>query len=199
MKLLSTAYFPSIAYFSILVKEEKVFLEKHENFIKQSHRNRCTIATPQGRLQLSIPLVQEGNKIITAHKKISYTENWQLKHWRAIESAYNKSAYFEYFEEEIKKIVFTKKELLFNFNLELVQQLLHLLRLKRELIETNEYKVTGDIEDYREEETISETIINFPSYYQVFSTKTGFLPNVSVLDLIFNEGLKSIKYLSELK
>ena len=98
MILLSTAYLPSINYFSLLLKEDVLVMEKHEHFVKQTHRNRCVIATPQGPLHLSIPLVNDGNKTSTANKKIAYAENWQAKHWRAIESSYNKSAYFEYFE-----------------------------------------------------------------------------------------------------
>jgi len=196
MKLLSTAYLPSISYFSVLLKEDAVLMEKHEHFIKQTHRNRCTIATTQGPLHLSIPLVNEGNKTSISNKKIAYTENWQAKHWRAIESSYNKSAYFEYFEEELKNILLKKHEFLFDLNLELIQHILSVLRLKREFLFTSEYQTSGDFEDLRHENISAK--IDFPPYYQVFKDKTGFLPNMSILDLIFNEGLRTKEYLLNL-
>lgn len=194
MKLLSTSYFPSITYFSKLIKEEQVLIEHHEHFVKQTHRNRCVIASPQGMLSLSVPLINEGNKTITGEKKIAYTENWQAKHWRAIESSYNKSAYFEYFEEELKKTLFIKHEYLVELNTELTLQLLHILRLKCDLLPTENYQLSGDFEDEREEQMLLQKQ-DFPAYYQVFSNKTGFLHNLSVIDLIFNEGLNSIPYL----
>ena len=196
MKLLSTAYFPDVAYFSVLVKEEAVLMEKHEHFVKQTHRNRCAIATAQGPLHLSIPLINEGNKTSIANKKISYTENWQAKHWRAIESSYNKSAYFEYFEEDLKTILLKKHEFLFELNLELIQHVLHVLRLKREILFTSEYKASGNFVDLRDESTFGK--IEFPPYYQVFKDKTGFLRNMSILDLVFNEGLRAKEYLAGL-
>lgn len=171
-------------------------MEKHEHFIKQTHRNRCTIATTQGPLHLSIPLVNEGNKTSIANKKIANTENWQAKHWRAIESSYNKSAYFEYFEEELKNILLKKHEFLFDLNLELIQHLLHILRLKREILFTSEYQASGDFIDLRDDDDFG--IRHFPPYYQVFKDKTGFLPNMSILDLIFNEGLRAKEYLLDL-
>lgn len=171
-------------------------MEKHEHFIKQTHRNRCSIATTQGPLHLSIPLVNEGNKTSIGNKKIAYTENWQAKHWRAIESSYNKSAYFEYFEEELKTILLKKHEFLFDLNLELIQHLLHILRLKRKILFTSEYQTFGEFVDLRDENIPHK--IDFSPYYQVFKDKTGFLPNMSILDLIFNEGLKSKEYLLNL-
>jgi hypothetical protein len=196
MKLLSTAYFPDVAYFYVLVKEEAVLMEKHEYFVKQTHRNRCAIATAQGPLHLSIPLINEGNKTSIANKKIAYTENWQAKHWRAIESSYNKSAYFEYFEEDLKTVLLKKHEFLFELNLELIRHVLHVLRLKREILFTSEYKASGNFVDLRDESTYGK--IEFPPYYQVFKDKTGFLPNISILDLVFNEGLRAKEYLAGL-
>lgn len=196
MKLLSTAYFPDVAYFSVLVKEEAVLMEKHEHFVKQTRRNRCAIATAQGPLHLSIPLINEGNKTSIANKKIAYTGNWQAKHWRAIESSYNKSAYFEYFEEDLKTVLLKKHEFLFELNLELIQHVLHVLRLKREILFTSEYKASGNFVDLRDESTFGK--IEFPPYYQVFKDKTEFLPNMSILDLIFNEGLRTKEYLAGL-
>lgn len=192
MLLLSTSYFPSVNYFSEFLCYENVQIESQEHFIKQTHRNRCSIATPQGVLHLSIPLINEGNKTITAEKKISYTENWQIKHWRAIESAYNKSAYFEYFEQKIKEALFAHHEKLIDLNHQLMLCLLNILRIEKTVHYTTSFQKEGNFTDHRDEKKCRQ--IN-SSYYQVFKHKTGFLSNLSVLDLIFNEGLHAKEFL----
>ena len=98
--LLSTSYLPNINYLSQVLNHDIVFLEKHEHFVKQTYRNRCEILTSNGKLSLSIPLVKQADKELISDKKISYTEDWQKQHWRAITSAYKNSPYFEFFEDE---------------------------------------------------------------------------------------------------
>ena len=100
--LLSTAYLPNISYLSQVLKYDIVVLEKHEHFVKQTYRNRCEILTSNGKLSLSIPLVKQADKELISDKKISYAEDWQKQHWRAITSAYKNSPYFEFFEDEFK-------------------------------------------------------------------------------------------------
>lgn len=198
MYLLPTAYFPDISYFSILLKNTAVSVEIQDHFVKQSMRNRCFIASPQGKLGLTIPLTYSGNKTLTREKKISFAENWQLKHWRAIESAYRKSAYFEYFEEEIKLTIFQQTDSLIEFNHLIIQTLLKILRKPDPILFTRQYEENFNGFDFRDESKLKSYIRNFPGYYQVFSTKTGFISDLSILDLIFNEGLKSIDYISNL-
>ena len=104
--LLPTAYLPPIHYFSLLLKSETVFIEQHEHFVKQTYRSRCDILSSNGILSLSIPLQKKGDKELISEKRISYAEEWQMKHWRAITSAYKNSAYFEYFEDDFKPFYF---------------------------------------------------------------------------------------------
>jgi len=196
--VLPTAFFPNLAYFSILLNDKAIHIEAYEHFVKQSLRNRCVINGPQGKLTLSIPLVHSGNKTLTGNKIISYQEKWQNKHWRAIESAYRNSPYFEYFEDEIKKLFFEQKELLIDFNESLILCISKLLRKNIELIKTKNYQSTYNL-DLREEKKISDQVQHFPEYYQVFKSSIGFTANLSILDLLFNEGLFSVDYLKELK
>ena len=138
--LLCTSYLPSVNYFSVLLKSEKVLIEKHEHFEKQTYRNRCDILSSNGKLSLSIPLQKLADKEIIVQKRISYKEPWQIKHWRAITSAYKNSAYFEYFEDEFKPFYFEKHEFLFEYNTSLINLILHILRQKKEIQFTNEFQ-----------------------------------------------------------
>jgi hypothetical protein len=186
MTTLVSAYFPPINYYSAVANNKVVIIEQHENFVKQTTRNRCEIITANGKLALSIPLINEGNKTPIKDKKISYTENWQIKHWRALESAYSNSPFFEYFKEDIFFFYSTRFENLFEYNL---QQLICLNKLFR--VDT----IVQLSESYLPSSQLALPAIEYPAYYQVFSSKFGFTPNLSILDLLFNEGPKGLKLL----
>ncbi len=191
--LLPTSYLPPVNYFSELLKSDVVFIEKHEHFIKQTHRSRCEILGANGKLNLSIPLEKHADKEIISEKRISYTEPWQIKHWRAITSSYKNSAYFEYFEDEFKPFYFEKHEFLLEFNTALTKLILHILRQKKEIQFTTEFNKTFNGPDLRTEQP--ETL-NPKQYYQVFGDKFGFTSNLSVVDLLFNKGLESVEILT---
>ena len=196
--ILPTAIFPNLAYCSFLFNNNDVYIETQEHFIKQSVRNRYVIASPQGALTLSVPLINSGNKTCTGEKLISYQEPWQSKHWRAIESSYRNSPYFEYFEEEIKSVFLSKHEFLVNFNETVLNMVFTILRKKRDIKKTTTYLPFYEY-DYRDDLKIDNRITHFPEYYQVVKPTTGFIPNFSILDLLFNEGLFSVNYLLNLK
>lgn len=193
--LLSTAYLPPLHYFSELLKNESVFIEKHEHYIKQTYRNRCEILSSNGKLSLSIPLQKNAEKEIISEKKISYAENWQIKHWRAITSAYKNSAYFEFFEDDFKQFYFEKHELILDYNTELTKLILKILRQKKEIQFTKHYEKEFKGIDLRETSNIKQETLNI-KYYQVFGDKFGFTPNLSIIDLLFNKCLKSVDYLT---
>ncbi len=198
--LLSTAYLPPLDYFSTLLKNEPIFIEKNEHYVKQTYRSRCEILSANGKLSLSIPLQNNGDKELISSKKISYAENWQVKHWRAITSAYKNSAYFEYFEDDFKPFYFEKHELILDYNTGLTKLILKILRQKKEIQFTSEYQKEFrgiDIREFltnKQNNPKPETRNN--KYYQVFSDKFGFTPNLSVIDLVFNKGMESVEYLS---
>lgn len=202
--LLSTAYWPSLEYFYYLLNANNVSIEKHENYEKQSYRNRCRILSANGALELIIPVEKKCTSI--ADVRISYKEKWQQNHWRAIESAYSRSAYFEFFEGEVRKFYAEPEEFLLEYNLKQLQTIFHILRIKKELHFTNEYKKEySGVTDLRERihpkhtgysnEEVKRTLEK--RYYQIFEEKFGFQKNLSILDLIFHQGLRTIEYLKE--
>lgn len=190
--LLSTAYLPNVHYLSQVINCDTIVIEKHENFVKQTYRNRCDIVTANGKLSLSIPLIKQGDKELISDKKISYAEDWQKQHWRTIVSAYKNSPYFEFFEDEFKPFYENQFEFLLDYNTQLLQTVLHILRIKKqiEFTQTFELNSTQAI-DLRALSDIQKNDINVKPYYQVFADKFGFTPNVSCLDALFNVGLET--------
>lgn len=188
--LLSTAYLPNFSWLNVFLKEPGVQIEKYENFVKQTYRNRCEILSANGKLTLSIPLIKESGKELISEKRISYAENWQIKHWRAITSAYKNSPYFEYFEQEIAPFYSQKTEFLLDFNSELLKIILHILRIKKEITFTRDFESEGNFIDFRN--CISEkNEFRSPVYPQVFDIKFPFTPDLSCIDMIFNTGLET--------
>ena len=194
--LLSTAYLAPISYYAILLQDPNCRIELHEHFIKQSIRNRCDIYGANGKLRLSIPKQRKGSsKTIIENLKISYRNNWQKQHWNAIESAYNSSPFFEYYKDELKPFFEEKEEYLVNFNSKLQNVILSMLQQENIIKNTTEYLHKGDFFDLR---NYTWKLKNQEIYDQVFMEKQGFIPNLSILDLLFNLGPESIDYLQNL-
>ncbi len=194
--LLSTAYLPPIEYFQKIVGAEIVSVEKHEYFVKQTYRNRCHISGANGVMALSIPLINEHEKTLITEKKISYKENWQHQHWRSIKSAYANSPYFIYYSDELILFYEKKYDFLFDYNTELLQAVLKLLKIKIELKFTEIFEKQVE-NDFRNSISPKENVAikNFKTYTQVFSDKHGFKPNLSIIDLLFNVGPEAGEFL----
>ena len=196
--LLSTAYLPPVSYFSQLVNAEKIILEQHEHYVKQSYRNRALIYGANGLHPLIIPVRHEGNeRKPIKDRKISYDDPWQKIHWRTITSSYRNSPYFEYFEDTFKPFYETKTETLFEFNFLLLKKILEFLQIETETGFTSDYeaKVSDDTIDLRNSFNPSERKLNTPKYNQVFGDRFGFIPDLSIVDLLFNKGMKTKKIL----
>jgi hypothetical protein len=194
--LVSTAYLPSVFYLKQILLHDTLIIEKQENFTKQTYRNRCDIVSANGLMSLSIPLIKQNNKELISEKKISYTENWQQQHWRTLVSAYKNSPYFDFFEHEFKPFYETQYEYLFDYNLQLLETILKILRVKKTILFTDEYQLThSNIDDLRILSDLkkNEIILKQTPYYQVFSDKIGFKENLSCIDALFNIGLKVIE------
>lgn len=192
-------YLPPIEYFSRLLEyKNKVLIENAEHFQKQSYRNRASIHSPNGRLDLIIPVIK-GAKSHTNIKdvKISYDFNWQRLHIMSLQTSYRSSAYFEYYEDDLS-IFFEKRwDFLFDYNEEFMRLIMRFLKLNINYAYTVNYeKVYSELDDYRESIHPKRTSpISFKPYFQVFEERNGFLPNLSIIDLLFNQGPQSIKYL----
>lgn len=204
--VLPIAYLPPIEFFSVLKHCDKILLEKFENYPKQTYRNRCYIYSPNGKQALTIP-VSKGDmlKMHTADISIVHRENWNLKNWRAIETAYNNSPYFLYYKDELMNIHNSKEVNLFKYNMELIKVICSFLNLDANKIEpTTEYlkKYSTGVEDYRELMHPKKRHLFNPNksskYFQVFECKYGFIYNLSILDLLFNEGPQSELYIDKL-
>ena len=195
--LLPTAYLAPISYYAILLQHPNCSIELHENFIKQSIRNRCNIYGANGKLRLSIPKERKGSsKTSIENLKISYKQNWQKQHWNSIVSAYNSSPFFEHYKDELKPFYEEKEEYLVNFNGKLQKVILSMLQKKNTIKNTTKYLDKGDFFDLR---NYTWKLKKQEKYDQVFMEKKGFIPNLSILDLLFNLGPESTDYLYNLE
>ncbi|GAL66711.1 WbqC family protein [Jejuia pallidilutea] len=196
--LIHPTYFPNIAHFVALAQAKNVTLELGDNYVKQTYRNRTYIYGANGKLLLNIPVVfSQKNRQKYKDVKIFNTEKWQLQHWKSLESAYRTSPFFEFYEDELKPLFFEDTELLLDFNLKCFDVICECLQLDIETSKTTSFKkAVVDKADLRYlVNAKNETPKNFDSYTQVFDDKHGFIPNLSILDLLFNEGPNALNYL----
>jgi len=193
--LLPTAYFPPIQWFVYLVAADRVLIEQHETYPKQTYRNRCEIATANGRLALTVPVIKvDGNHTKTKNIAISDHQNWQTLHWRAFTAAYANSPYFMYYQDELEPFFTKKFENLMDFNLALIEKMMKLVGVEKEIELTSSYEFNPPgVLDLRSVFTPKKAFGQFPlpEYYQVFNEKNGFIPGLSIIDLLFNMGPES--------
>jgi len=199
--LLSTAYFPPIAYFAILAGACKVVVESQETYPKQTFRNRCTIHSANGPLTLSLPVTRpHGNHTVVTDVGIATGVSWQLQHWRAIESAYNPSPFFLYYKEEIKPFFSANAGgNLFTHNLEIIKSLCEITGIETDIAYNESYeKNPSRCVDLRYLTSRKQSVEKpMPEYPQVFQERNGFIPNLSILDLLFNLGPDTKDYLKK--
>lgn len=191
-------YLPPVNYISDLKRFGADFLlEGWEHFVKQTYRNRAKIYSPNGPLDLIVPVVK-GSKVHTKMKdvRISYDLRWQKLHWKSLESCYRSSAYFEFYEAELVGFYEKRYDFLLDLDLELTAWLLKQLKLELPLRQTTAY-TTDAVHDFRAvynaKQAVSDT--GFKRYFQVFDDRQGFLPNLSIVDLLFNQGPQAKQYL----
>lgn len=201
---LSSAYLAPVHYYAKLYEYRAARIEQYDHYLKQTYRNRCLIATASGPLALSVPTEKPLSlKCLMKDIRISDHGNWRHLHWNAIESAYGNTPFFEYYQDDFRPFYEKKYPFLFDFNLQLCRMICSLIDIHPELLPTGEYKqeFAGHEHDFREtihpkkEFSRADPCFIPQSYYQVFETRYGFLPNLSVIDLLFNMGPESLPVL----
>lgn len=202
MYLLASTYFGPVQWYQKLNRDECV-VEQHEHFVKQTYRNRCVIATTNGKQTLSIPVEKfDGPKCKMKDVRISDHDNWRHQHWNALLSAYGESPFFEFYQDDIRPFFEKKWDFLFDFNNEITHKICELLDVRPRIRFTEHYlpaNETGQYMDFRNaidpKHPADDPEFIPRKYYQVYEQKHGFLPNLSILDLLFNEGNEAILYL----
>lgn len=210
--ILSSAYFGPVQWYQKLARYERVLIDPLEPFQKQTYRNRCIIATTNGTQALTVPIVHQPltdtNQPPTMEDiRISDHGNWRHLHWNALVSAYGESPFFEYYADDLRPFFEQRWEFLFDFNLQITLKMCELLDISPNTSSCPSSFVQGNpqISDFyagndfrqsiRPKHPLPDAEFQPKPYYQVFSHKHGFLPNMSILDLLFNMGNESIFWL----
>ena len=223
--LLSSAYFPPVQWMQKLHRYGKAVIERNDNFCKQTFRNRCRIATANGVQALTVPIERyEGAKCPMRDIRISDHGEWRHLHWNAIVSAYGESPFFDYYADDLRPFFEKRHTFLFDLNLDIMHTMCQLLDVRPQVTLSEHYIVLpsedddavaanaaalsadvltdeslANVIDFREairpKHPLPDADFNPTPYYQVRAQRHGFLPNLSILDLLFNEGPEGIFYL----
>ncbi len=205
--LLSSAYLAPVSYYAKLLAADAVFIEQYDHYQKQTYRNRCVIASPSGPLALSVPVAKPGNpKCYMRDIRISEHGNWRRMHWNALEAAYNNTPFFEYYKDDFRPFYEGRNyEFLMDFNEALCRLACSLIDMQPRMERTESYRPSSapGEQDFRERihpkmdfREVDPDFYPCP-YYQVFQQELGFLPDLSIVDLLFNMGPESLLVLQE--
>lgn len=201
--LLSSTYFGPIQWYQKLHRMPCI-IEQHDHFVKQTYRNRCVIATANGTQTLTVPIERyDGTKCPMRDIRISDHGNWRHLHWNALVSAYGETPFFEFYADDLRPFFEKQHTFLFDLNLDIMHTMCQLLDVRPQVTLSEQYIVLPSeddaVVDFREairpKHPLPDADFNPTPYYQVRAQRYGFLPNLSILDLLFNEGPEGIFYL----
>ena len=197
--LLSTTYFGPVQWYQKLCRCSEVWIESKEHFIKQTYRNRCVIASTHGAQTLTVPIIHDDTADIR-DIRISDHGNWRHLHWNAIRNSYGESPFFEFYADDLAPFFEKKWEFLFDLNEAITAKMCELIDIEPSIHHTTVYsRDAGERSDFRDairpKSPLADPTFTPRPYYQVFAQKNGFLPNLSILDLLFNEGNEAVMYL----
>jgi len=209
--LLQTTYFGPIQWYQKLYRYDHCLIEQYDSFQKQTYRNRCVIATANGVQALTVPVEHQANSQepkangqFVKDLRISDHNQWRRVHWNALQSAYSESPFFEYYADDLHLFFEQKYEYLLDFNEAIRQKVCELIDIHPQVTYTTDYTSSvshqsSAITDFRDvinaKHPQADAEFTAKEYWQVFQHKHGFLPNLSILDLLFNLGPESIFYL----
>lgn len=194
IQVIDSQYFGSVNYYKNLFIHTNTIIEVFDNYQKMSFRNRCTLAGSNGLIDLSIPIVGGRNKRqLMREVKIDYSQLWQQQHIKTIKSCYGKSPFFEYFISDIEKMLKCQYDSLVDLNMELLNWIRRIVKLNNVISFSTEYKASEELENITDNRNLFvpknfQGQKNIIKYTQVFESKIGFQPNLSILDLLFCEG-----------
>ena len=197
--LLSTTYFGPVQWYQKLYRSDEVQIEQWESFQKQTYRNRCLIAAPNGIQALTVPVEHTVSPLIK-DLKVSDHGNWRHLHWNALVTAYSESPFFEYYQDDIRLFFEQRWDYLLEFNEAIRAKMCELIDIQPNVSYSLEFRtLNSQLQDFREtirpKHPAPDPDFTPRPYYQVWQQKHGFLPNLSILDLLFNMGPESILYL----
>lgn len=195
--LITPTLCPNLSSFVAITKEENIVFDVSGNYQKQTFRNRMTIYGANGKLQLNVPVIfSQKERSLYKDVKIFNEEKWQSNHWKSFESAYKTSPYFEFYEDELRPLYEKQFDYLLDFNLESFDVICECLQLEITIEKSTFFeKPSINKTDYRHLAERKSKGFHLESYTQVFHDKHGFIPNLSILDLLFNEGPNALNYL----
>lgn len=213
--ILSSAYFAPVQWYQKLNRYDEILIEAYDSFIKQTYRNRCLIATTNGVQALTVPVERmtdaipaDGTaapgKCLMKDVRISDHGNWRHLHWNALQSAYGESPFFEFYADDIRPFFERRWTFLYDFNMEICAKMCELLDINPSIRPTDSYLpadsgtllgVTDMRDAIRPKHPLPDNDFTPRRYYQVYERKHGFIPNLSILDLLFNMGNESVLYL----
>jgi len=199
--LLSTAYLPPVSWFREAMQADDVLIEAHETYPRQTYRNRCRVISANGIIALSVPVKKSsGDKKKVKDIEIFYDEPWQRLHWRTIHAAYSNSPFYLYYQDSLLPFYEKKYRFLLDYNMMICETIFNLLGFSPALQLTETYshlpEKCADLRNTFSPKTIPETS-KFKAYHQVFEERHGFIPDLSIIDLLFNEGPAAGDYLQK--
>jgi hypothetical protein len=196
--LIHPTYLPNLSQFVAMIKTDDLVFEVYDNYQKQTYRNRASIYGANGKLDLNVPVIySQKNRQLYKDVKIFNSDNWQLQHLKSLESAYRTSPFFEYYIDDLMPLFTLEAEYIMDYNfkcLELIFECLQ-VRFKYSITQRFETKSKHILDGRLLANSRKEIPQNFKTYAQVFDNKHGFLSNLSILDLLFNEGPNTELYL----
>lgn len=198
--LIHSTYFPSISHFVAIAHADKVVFEVEDNFQKQTNRNRMYIYSPNGVQLLNIPVKHssDGTRQLFKDIKIEPAFDWQKQHFKSLEAAYRSSPFFEYFEDDIRPVFEKQYTFMMDLNFEIMGIITSCLGMEYNPEKTVEYfREANGLTDYRYLADGKKDKSAFEPYTQVFGDKHGYINNLSILDLLFNEGRYALDYLKK--
>lgn len=192
-----TAYLPPIAYITETLRFDEILWEAFETYSKQTYRNHCSILGPNGRQTLSVPVIKvNGNHTLIRDIRISYQQPWQKIHWRSIEAAYANAPFFIYYRDSFHPYYLKPFPFLLDFNQGLTEVILAAIKVDQPIKRTTSfigYRNSPDIEKI----ISKKSRFHNPEYRQVFHERSVFLPNLSIIDCLFNLGPETFSYLNQ--